>query len=76
MACIKGIIKRARKDLIRDIPDPLASTWWEASLHVLLALPEPTQSTDFASLLHGGGENMTSCSAGSLKQLLPVSSNF
>lgn len=59
-----------------DIPDPLASAWWEASLHVLLAVPEPTQSTDFVSLLHGDTEKMISCSAGSLKQLTPVSSNF
>jgi hypothetical protein len=50
----------------------------ETSLQVLLAVPEPTQSTDLASLLHegAGAENMISCSTGSLKQLLPESSNL
>lgn len=40
------------------------------------AVPEPLQSMLFESLLHTVGEKIASLKAGSLKQLLPDSSNF
>lgn len=73
--CCKDRLSNHHLKLRFFVPEPLASVWLlEGSLSVLLAVPEPPFSDDFASLL--GDENKMSWSVGSAKQLSPVSSNL